>query len=352
MDNINIIEKVFQNRWLLHTLFWLSSLIIFAIYGIGVGWTFMVGFYIKLFFLPIQILATYYLIYYQMPTFLYPKRYVRFAISLFLSVLLFCTLAHFVEDFGLAKVLNGYSNNIHTTWEILRNPFANIGYNAQDIYLTVFIVAGLKFIKQRIETKTQMEVLEQEKANAEINLLKAQINPKILSKTLHQLHTLTKEKSDAAPEVVVKLSEMLDYMLYQCNSPRVLISNEIELIQNYLDLEKLRFGEDLTLTFFHHLDNEVVEIAPLLLVTLVEMTFLKKDEHLPKDAKVEIFLQENNNQLDFKILSNLMTETTLENTDFKKQLALLYPNQYSLTSNFNTCVNIVELIINLSAVNP
>lgn len=343
----NIIAQILENRVLTHVLFWLSSLIVFPIYGMSFNIPFEAGVIIKFFFLPAQILATYFLIYYQIPKFFYQKKYVKLVFSFCVSLLVFSTLGHCLNDFFITPQLRNYSHTPHTLWQILRNPFPSIWYNAEDIYLTVFIFAGLKFIKDRIAEKTEMEVLEQEKANAEINLLKAQINPRILSKTLHQLHILAKEKSDAAPEVVIKLSEMLDYMLYQCNSPKVLISNEIELIQHYLDLEKLRFGEDLTITFFHHLTNPSAEVAPLLLVSLAESAFLKKGEVLPPNAKVEIILQEKDDQLDFKILSNLIIPSSIENTDFKKQLNLLYPSQHQLAIHSKKNTNVIELILDL-----
>lgn len=328
---LTIIERIFQNRILTHVLFWLSTLIIFPIYGMGLNISFAAGFIIKIFFLPIQIAATYYLIYYQIPTFVYTKRYTRFFISLGLSAIVFCTLAHFSEDFGLAKILRGYTNNIHTFWEIISNPFGNIGYNAEDIYLTVFIATGIKFIKQILEEKRELTLLEREKTTAEISLLKAQINPRILSKTLHQLHQLTKEKSDAAPEVVIKLSDILDYMLYQCNTPKVLIRNEIDLVQNYLDLEKLRFGDALTINFYHSLDNQFSEITPLLLLSLVESAFGEKEATLPPNAMLEILLREKNGQLHCELSSNLTNEVNGLADDFKKQLALLYSAQYELT---------------------
>lgn len=343
----NIIEQIFSNRILVHVLFWFSTLIIFAVYGMGIGWSFAVGFVMKLFFLPIQIAATYYLLYYQIPKFLYKKRYLRFAISLGLSALVFCTLAHLIEDFGLVKIMKGYSDNIHTFWEIIANPFANVGYNAEDIYLTVFIVAGLKFIKDRIDEKTEMDILEQEKAKAEINLLKAQINPRILSKTLHQLHTLAKEKSDAAPEVVIKLSEMLDYMLYQCNEPKVLISKEIELVQHYLDLEKLKYGDSIKINFYHQLENNFSEITPLLLLSIIESAFQKKEDLLPKNAKVEIILKEENRQLNLQLFSNLVKQEDLSKMSFHQQLKLLYPNQHQLTTKIKIGIFTLNVLLNL-----
>ncbi len=347
IEETSFIERIFQNRVLTHVLFWLSTLIIFPIYGMGFGMPILAGIIIKGFFLPIQIVATYYLVYYQIPTFLYAKKYALFFLSFFLSVLVFCVLGHLFNDFFITPRLSGYAHSPHTFLEVLKNPFGAVGFHAQDIYPTVFIATGIKFIKQRIEEKTELDILVKEKAKAEINLLKAQINPKILSKTLHQLHVLTKEKSDAAPEVVIKLSEILDYMLYQCNSPKVLINNEIELIQNYLDLEKLRFGEQINIVFFHDLANQSAEIAPLLLVSLVETAFLKKCEYLPTDAKVEIILQEKEGHLAFKILTNLANETTINIEDFKKQLTLLYPNQYELKIETKGVTCVLDLTLNL-----
>ena len=344
----NIINRILQNRILSHALFWLSSMVFFAVYAKGFGMLILAAFIIKGFFLPVQILATYYLVYYQIPTFIYKRRYLRFFISLLLSAMVFCTVAHLVEDLGMSHIVKGYTEEIHTFWEIISNPFANIGYNAEDIYLTVFIATGIKFIKQRLEGQTQLTVLEQEKIKVEIDYLKAQVNPRILSKTLHQLHTLTKEKSDAAPEVVIKLSDMLDYMLYRCNEPKVLINKEIELLQNYLDLEELQYGENLKISFFHSLENKFAEITPLLLLSAVEVIFLKESGTFPANAKVELLLKEVNDQLSLKVLSTLRKEKKQLAATVKRQLDLLYPNQYTLQETVENGVYKLDLSIDLN----
>ena len=214
------------------------------------------------------------------------------------------------------------------------------------------MVAGIKFIKQRLEEKTQLDILEQEKANAEIKLLKAQINPRILSKTLYQLHQLTLDKSDEAPEVVVKLSEMLDYMLYQCNEPKVLVSNEIPLIQNYLDLEKLRHQPNLSIRFYHEFANSTTTITPLLILTLVESLISKVSTNLATNANFEVFLIEENNQLKCTILSNVILENIPLDQHVKKQLDLLYPNQYELKTNQENGAYKLQLALHLNPVNP
>ena len=194
--------------------------------------------------------------------------------------------------------------------------------------------------------------MEQEKTNAEIKLLKAQINPRILSKTLYQLHALTLEKSDEAPEVVIKLSEILDYMLYQCNDPKVLINSEIILIQNYLDLEKLRHGDAISITFYYDLENKMVEITPLLLLSLIEAIFIKEEEQLPQNAKVEIILQEKNEHLLVQITSNLGANQSSFQTAAQKQLELFYPNQHELIIETKAAIFNLKLNIQLNASIP
>jgi len=234
-EPIPLIDRIIENRKLLHVLFWLSTVLLFGLIAGGAGAPIIAGIIIKSFFLPAQIGATYFLIYYQIPKYAYTKQYFRFGLSLLGNALVFSTLGHLIEDCGLDKIATGYSDDdLNTFWEIVKDPFGNIGESAEDIYPTVFIVAALKFFKQRFEENTQLTILEQEKATAEIKLIKAQVNPRILSKALTQLYVLTKEESEDAPEVVIKLSDILDYLLYQCNAPKVLLSKEIELIENYL----------------------------------------------------------------------------------------------------------------------
>lgn len=336
-----IFDKILGNRIFLHILFWLAALLIFPFYAIGFQ-PFKVSLIIKAFALPVQMLAFYYLVYYQVPKYLYKKKYVRFIIFMLLGAVVFCTLSRLVEMYLFYPSFKywyprsnapAYDPNAYI--EILSNPFLNVFKKGLDDYVTVFIAAAIKFLKLRFEEKQQIALLQKEKAKAEINFLKAQVNPRVLSKTLHQLHTLTKEKSDAAPEVVIKLSDMLDYMLYQCNASKVLIRKEIELVQNYLDLEKLRYGADLTIHFYHELENNFSEITPLLLLSLVEAAFLKEEGVLPKNAKVEILLKQKGAQLNFKIFSHLNTFNKDAESNFKKQLELLYPEQYQLERSDN-----------------
>ena len=334
-----IIHTIRQNRIFQHSLFWLSTLVIYPIYAMGFGQYWVASFLTKLFILPTQILATYHLIYGLLPKYLLQKKYLRFFVLFLVSISFFCTLAHLVEDYVNPLYLTGY-NDIHSISDILTNPFANIGYQGTNVYLTVLIVSIIKIIKDRFEEKQQLTVLQKEKTEAELNLLKAQINPRILTKSLRQLQKLSQQQSDKAPEVVLKLSEMLDYMLYQCNDPKVDLHKELSLIQNYLDMEQIRYGDQLSIEFSQAVHSKEIAISPLLLLSIVETAF-QKEPPLNRKEQIVLEVKEHHQQLTCLLKSTLINNWNISN--LRQQLDLLYKDQYSLTTDSDS----IQLSIDL-----
>jgi len=159
-------------------------------------------------------------------------------------------------------------------WEIISAPLVTFDMYFHRVFPSAFWFTFLKIGVDQIRTQQKVIELSEEKATAELNFLKAQIHPHFLFNTLNNLYTLTLEKSDDAPEVVEKLSGILDYLLYRCNEPRVSLQLEIALIEHYLTLESLRYGDRLNLSFTHHVDRpEAIMIAPLILISPVENAF-------------------------------------------------------------------------------
>ncbi|MEM6771160.1 MAG: histidine kinase, partial [Bacteroidota bacterium] len=179
-----------------------------------------------------------------------------------------------------------------------------------------------------------------EKAQAELRLLKAQIHPHFLFNTLNNLYSLTVEKSDQAPEVVERLSEMLDYQLYQCNTPKVAVRKEIELLENYIQLESLRYGKRLRLSFEHSVDDPGAQIAPLILISPVENAFKHGASGNADSPFIEIQLNVTAGMLYFNVRNNKPPIAITDHTEYtegiglnniRKQLRLLYPDQHVLT---------------------
>ncbi|WP_052158257.1 sensor histidine kinase [Lacinutrix jangbogonensis] len=205
--------------------------------------------------------------------------------------------------------------------------------------------------------KKQKDVanLLEQKRTSELNALKHQLNPHFLFNTLNNLYALALKKSDKTPEVIAKLSEILDYMLYQCKDKYVPIEKEIELLDNYIALEELRYGNRVEVVFEKHI-NSPVKIAPLILLTFVENAFKHGVSQELKKAVITLYICTTDTEIVFK-LKNTKPQSHIENTikekgsigmsNTEKQLELLYPNAYVLNVNNTTLDYNLELKIKL-----
>lgn len=187
--------------------------------------------------------------------------------------------------------------------------------------------------------KNQQKLLKinEQKKIAELNALKQQLNPHFLFNTLNNLYSLALEKSERTPEVIERLSNMLDYMLYRTNSKFVLLQKEIELIENYLALEKIRYGNRVAVIFDYEAVNDV-KIAPLLLLTFIENAFKHGVRQEIKQASIDISLKLTEKDVLFHIQNSKpnvtaerkIREEALGLNNVKRQLELLYPHGYEL----------------------
>ncbi len=149
--------------------------------------------------------------------------------------------------------------------------------NMEAYFLGNFLIGGVssigKIMTDWISENRKKQQAENETMQSELRFLKSQINPHFLFNTLNSLYALTLKKSDKAPDIVIKLSEMMRYMLYECNEPKVPLRKEINYLRNYLDLERLRQREGIDISL--EVDGSVVDqqIAPLLLIPFLENSF-------------------------------------------------------------------------------
>lgn len=229
-----------------------------------------------------------------------------------------------------------------TSFKLIFGEFSFITYPA-------IIMGFIRFYKnQQLLSK-----IEEEKKSMELKVLKNQLNPHFLFNTLNNLYALTLKKDDNAPEVISKLSEILDFVLYQCNEDFVSIENEIKLLKNYIGLEKLRYDESrLEISFLHNVDNSI-KIIPLILLTFVENSFKHSVINETGKAKINIVLKTENNQVVFKVENSKpqnelakpidLQKIGLENV--RKQLELLYPKKHLLIIDEDNKKFSLELIL-------
>ncbi len=348
-------DTLLQNRVVLHVLFWL--IIVFAS-------TFLTSLNLGLFrhhlinnlaLLPAQLLAAYFLNYYQLPKLVYKKKYTSFIVSGLLSVFVFSVIAR-LSIIYIAEPFFRTDFQQETLLEIISDPYYLFAVYAPGVYLFPMVMLAIKMTKGHLNEKHQLDILKKEKATTELNFLKAQIHPHFLFNTLNNLYTLTINKSDIAPEVVIKLSEILDYMLYECGDPTVTINKIEKLIQHYIDLEQLRYGDELDLVFEKDIDNAATEVAPLILLPLVENAFKHGASKDLAQPKVHISLRVVGQKLRFNIFNSKSTliqepeQRTYKGigaTNIKRRLDLIYPNNYDLNVDEKKDSYTVDLEINL-----
>lgn len=234
--------------------------------------------------------------------------------------------------------------------------------NQYFIFLSTFFVgfsSSIYFIMSDwLTSQREKQELAKETLQSELKFLKSQINPHFLFNTLNSLYALTLKKSDQAPEIVLKLSEMMRYMLYDCNEKKVSLQKEVAYMTNYLELEKLRHGKKMDINVIINGEIEDQYIAPLLFIPFIENCFKHGISNRIGDGYVNIVLDITKTNV--KILVENSKSPTMPNTsgkrtggigliNVKRRLELLYPNQYGLDIETSPTIYRVILSLKLTA---
>lgn len=202
--------------------------------------------------------------------------------------------------------------------------------SAIDVLFVLGIFVGLNFALLQSKVVKRQIQLHKEKLEAELHYLKAQINPHFLFNTLNNIYSLSIQKSDLTPEAIVKLSKLMRFMIYDGSVAQIPMSKELEIIEDYLSLEKMRFtNRRLTLRFIKEVDDQDLLIAPLILLPFIENAFKhgasKRDGH----TLINIHLSTKNRILNFEIynINELIRQNFKKNiglSNVERQLNILY----------------------------
>lgn len=337
MDSLKNIRLFFDTLFFKHLLFWIA---VFTYYMVTLEPKYYSSFQealeYKLGLVFIQVLVAYSCLFILIPRYLTPKKNIKLVIGfLFLLLIIFAFFVCLMEFYYQPKFFE--PTNIEAAYN------SSKGFRSHIFNLQSFTGKSVKFLTPTVLLviakfyKDQQKYLQlnEQKKITELTLLKHQLNPHFLFNTLNNLYALSIDKSDQAPEVVERLSEMLDYMLYGCNEKYVPIQKEIELLDNYLALEKVRYGKRVAILFDKNI-NKNIKIAPLILLTFLENAFKHGVSQELKEARISIKIAEIDNNICFS-MENSISETKVTSTkpcigitNVKKQLELLYPREYSL----------------------
>jgi len=343
--NIGAIKNTNSNKILFHSIIWTFFILTSLIQFYESPFNLNNDFYVQW----ITGIVLFYLNYfYLVPVLLLEKKYWLYFSFVFALILLFMIIRinYFFPDFKQARPhhmmrppedlkLMFKGRRVHAIMATREPIFFKIGPSLFYI-LIITISAIIRTLSEFYNNQQNKLIAETHRTNTELIYLRKQTNPHFLFNSLNSIYSLAHKKSDLVPDAIVTLSELMRYMLYETDNKTVALEKEVNYIQNYIELQKLRLNniEDIFVNVHGDTRNKFIE--PLLLISFVENAFKYGTDYKgAAHVKIKIFISENN--LDFWI------ENTIESyvkdpensgiglANIQNRLDLLYPDAHELT---------------------
>ncbi|MEJ1242192.1 histidine kinase [Chryseolinea sp. T2] len=326
----------------LHVLFWAVIVFYFAW---GFGFTTRgpkVAFINALLFLPGHMIMAYTLLYFLVPKYLLQNKLWHFFFG-FVGLVLVCATYASLTQISISAQARYAGVSISGGRNVL--PFIHVGG----------IAASVKLLKYWYLQRKRTREAEQQRTIAELKLLKAQLHPHFLFNTLNNLYSHTLEFSPKSPEIVLKLSALLRFMIYESNASNIPLSKEIELLKDYISLEQLRYGDRLEMSITVTGDIERYQIAPLLLLPFLENAFKHGTSKQIDQCWISFNLCVENGLMTFKLLNSIDPTVGADNLkhagiglgNVKQRLELLYKDKYQFETVRMEEVFVVNLVLPL-----
>jgi hypothetical protein len=257
------------------------------------------------------------------------KQYLKLFFLLFLHLMLY--------SWGLyAWRLFGIGLGIYTPFPAFKSESDAVTNQMTYSTMSVFFFGVARHLYHYVRLKQATQQLQIEKQQAELNYLKSQTNPHFLFNTLNNIYSLSRDKSDLAPESILRLSKILRYMLYEAGGEYIAIEQELKIITDYIALERLRYDESLRINFNNDVEDMKQAIPPLLLMPLVENAFKHGVSETRSRPFIDIHLSVNKRKLKFVVKNSTeivdIDRRVKENiglSNLRRQLELLY-KEYNL----------------------
>uniref|UniRef100_UPI003217163F sensor histidine kinase n=1 Tax=uncultured Draconibacterium sp. TaxID=1573823 RepID=UPI003217163F len=300
--------------------------------------------------LPLTIAITYFVNYRLIPRYLLAKRYWKFALYSFYT-LIYCS--YIISLLIYSCLILVLKFNLDEMPPMSKNFF----FILLLVFLVVGIISFVSILNQSFQTasrnkelqnkilETQLQLKEQE-----LHYLKRQIHPHFLFNTLNTIYGFALKQSQQTPAIILKLSNLLDYILYQVNKPRVSLKEDVLHIQEYIELEKIRFKDTLKVEFNSTEIDSTIEVAPMLLIPFVENAF-KHGSLVDGFLRIKIDVKVVGSRLHFITGNSYIGQNGEEQNggigleNIQKRLELNYQNKFSLKSDIKDNWYFAELII-------
>jgi LytS/YehU family sensor histidine kinase len=284
---------------------------------------------------------------------LFPKYFIdnrrKFIYLNLIVVLLLTGLNFFLDNTLTPRELSKFAHTAKMEMPIYFPILRSFGMVSMANFISITLLLATE-LKRKAENE---KLLKEEKLGTEIKLLKAQINPHFIFNALNNIYSLAYTKSEMAPESILKLSEMLRYVFYDCSNDVVKLDAEIEYISNFIAFQQMKSEHEQSINFDDSKARKDIDIAPMLFITFIENAFkYSKVEEVDK-AYVNILLSSEKNALILEIENSIpesgkiLSGNGMGIKNVRQRLDLLYPNRYRLDINEGENMFMVKLKITL-----
>ncbi len=279
----------------------------------------------------------------------------RLIFSLSTTLILFSVFAQFI-------IVYGFLPTIYKNVDIVEIfGYQGIINSFMDKVFIACLAIALKQMSNSQRLREREQTLVKEQLKTELSLLKSQINPHFLFNTLNNIYSLALKKSDRTPEVVLKLSKLLRFVMYETKQQGIAIEKEIDFVKDYLELHKIRYDDRLAVDFKYEIDDKNAQIMPHILTPFVENAFKHGASQATDITVINIELKLFGNELNFKVENsfepnqlNIDAISAERNEDIgtglnnlRRQLQLMY-SDFQLQTTVENNKYIAELSFNLS----
>lgn len=301
--------------------------------------------------MPVTIALTYFVTFYLIPQYLRKRKHKLFILYGVYTIIISFAIIALSVFYGF--IFSSYLKDADRAVLTKSVPLIVLG-----VYFVVIVAVFIRLLFDSYQSSLRTEDLKSKVLETQLQLkqqelkfLKMQIHPHFLFNSLNTIYGYALQKQDEAPEMILKLSNLLDYILYQIEKPSVLLENELNHIEDYVALEKIRFHDSLNVSIHKGGNLKAVSIAPMLLIPFVENSF-KHGALVDGVLDVSMEIQMKQGTLIFEISnsakSNEESEQGIGLENIRKRLDLLYKEKYNLEINHQEDRFVVKLNIDLN----
>ncbi len=331
-----------KQNYYYHIIFWLLAFVLCAfLLKYDNNWT--EALLLASIYLPITIASAYLISNYLIPKYLLKgekRKFILYVIYLIIAAVYISIMINTVVLIMIADY----------QFELMPPGSRDIAILNTVLFLIIFLFVAITSIEKWRATESEKNEAIKNMAEAELRFLKSQLNPHFLFNTMNNLYALTLKKSDKAPELILRLSALLEYILENSKKELIKLSDEISTLEDYIYVESFRFGDRLEIEKDIQIQNpELIKIPPLILITLMENCFKHGGKNNTEKLFISYALHENKDDLKIsfsnKFIQTAHNPKAIGLKNIESQLSYIYKDNYDLKKTVENGIFKIEIII-------